>query len=56
MATFSSPTASESKVTYRVETTWSFTPQDVPGDRFDSLQQAWRLPNGNTVIDNWVNE
>jgi len=26
------------------------------GYTFASLQQAWRLPNGNTVINNWVNE
>jgi hypothetical protein len=26
------------------------------GYSFASLQQAWRLPNGDTVINNWVNE
>jgi hypothetical protein len=26
------------------------------GYRFANLQQAWRLPNGNTVVNNWVNE
>ena len=35
---------------------WAFSPSDVPDYHFDSLQQAWRLPNGNTVVNNWVNE
>jgi hypothetical protein len=35
---------------------WNWTPADAPGYTFASLQQAWRLPNGNTVINNWVNE
>jgi len=29
---------------------------DAPEFKFSNLQQAWRLPNGNTVINNWVNE
>ena len=44
------------EITHRGDTAWSFTPHEVPGYKFDNLQQAWRLPNGNTVIDNWVNE
>jgi len=35
---------------------WTFSPSDVPDFHFASLQQAWRLPNGNTVVNNWVNE
>src|SRR5437899_6995921 len=35
---------------------WSFNPSDAPGYKFASLQQAWRLPNGNTLVNNWVNE
>lgn len=35
---------------------WRFAPSDVPDYPFASLQQAWRLPNGNTVINNWINE
>ena len=27
-----------------------------PATSSANLQQAWRLPNGNTVINNWVNE
>jgi hypothetical protein len=34
----------------------NFSPSDVPSYRFASLQQAWRLPNGDTVINNWANE
>ena len=44
------------EVTHRGDTTWSFTPQETPGYKFDNLQQAWRLPNGNTVINSWVDE
>ncbi|MBW8749386.1 MAG: hypothetical protein JF584_17875 [Acidobacteria bacterium] len=44
------------EVTRRGDTVWSFTPAEVPEYHFTSLQQAWRLPNGNTVINNWVNE
>lgn len=43
------------EVTRRGDTVWAFTPQDVPAYRFDSLQQAWRLPSGNTVVNNWIN-
>jgi hypothetical protein len=35
---------------------WSVAPSDVPGYTFASLQQAWRLPNGDTLVNNWVNE
>lgn len=44
------------EVTHRGDCVWSFAPSDVPGYTFTSLQQAWRLPNGNTVINNWINE
>jgi hypothetical protein len=44
------------EVTRRGDVVWNFSPSDVPGYRFSSLQQAWRLPNGNTVVNNWVNE
>jgi hypothetical protein len=44
------------EITRRGDCAWSFTPSDVPDYRFASLQQAWRLPNGNTVINNWINE
>jgi hypothetical protein len=44
------------EVTRRGDSAWSWRPSDAPGYPFASLQQAWRLPNGNTVINNWVNE
>ena len=44
------------EITRRGDCVWSFAPSDVPAYPFASLQQAWRLPNGNTVINNWINE
>jgi hypothetical protein len=44
------------EITRRGDCVWSFAPSDVPNYPFASLQQAWRLPNGNTVINNWINE
>ena len=44
------------EVTRRGDSVWSWSPADSPDYKFANLQQAWRLPNGNTVINNWVNE
>jgi hypothetical protein len=44
------------EVTRRGDSVWSFTPADVPGYKFYGLQKAWRLSNGNTVVNSWVNE
>ena len=44
------------EITRRGDTAWSWKPGDTPGIQFDSLQEAWRLPNGNTVVNNWWNE
>jgi hypothetical protein len=44
------------EVTRRGDSVWSWTPADAPGYKFASLQEAWRLANGDTVINNWVNE
>jgi len=38
------------------ETVWEFTSDDVPDYKFNSMQIATRLPNGNTLINNWVNQ
>lgn len=35
------------------ETVWEFRPADAPGYRIWNTQTAVRLPNGNTVINNW---
>ena len=44
------------EVTHRGETVAVFTPDDSPDYKLASLQQAWRLPNGNTLINSWFNE
>jgi len=44
------------EITRRGDTAWSWTPADAAEYTFASLQQAWRLANGDTVINNWVNE
>jgi hypothetical protein len=44
------------EVTRRGDSVWTFTPADAPGYQLKSMQQAWRLPDGNTIIDNWFNE
>ena len=44
------------EITHRGDCVWSWKPADSPGYKFASLQNAWRLKNGNTVINNWVNE
>ena len=44
------------EVTRRGDATWTFRPSDTPAYAFTSLQQAWRLPDGNTVVNNWINE
>lgn len=38
------------------QTVWAWTPADAPGYQFSNLQLAVRLPNGNTLINNWFNE
>ena len=38
------------------ETVWEFTSADVPDYKFNSMQLASRLPNGDTLINNWVNQ
>jgi outer membrane protein assembly factor BamB len=44
------------EVTRRGETVATFARSDSPDYKLSSLQLAWRLPNGNTLINNWVNE
>lgn len=38
------------------ETVWEWTPADTPEYKMSSLQLATRLPNGNTIINNWFNQ
>jgi hypothetical protein len=35
------------------ETVWQWTPADAPGYKFSNTQTAIRLPDGNTIINNW---
>lgn len=35
---------------------WQLTPEDMPGYRIDGFQIATRLPSGNTLVNNWVNQ
>jgi hypothetical protein len=44
------------EITRHGDTVWSWAPADSPAYKFAGLQEAWRLPNGDTVINNWVNE
>ena len=37
------------------QTVWELTPADIPGYKIDGFQIATRLPNGNTLVNNWVN-
>jgi outer membrane protein assembly factor BamB len=37
-------------------TVWEFTPADVPGYLFNSMQIAKRLPSGNTLVNTWFNQ
>jgi hypothetical protein len=34
-------------------TVWEWTPADEPEYKFSNTQTAIRLPNGNTIINNW---
>jgi hypothetical protein len=45
------------EVTPQGETVATITPSaDAPEFKMNSLQMAWRLPNGNTLVNNWFNE
>jgi outer membrane protein assembly factor BamB len=45
------------EVTPQGETVATLTPAaDSPDYKLTSLQMAWRLPNGNTLVNNWFNE
>ena len=38
------------------ETVWEWTTAQAPGYKITNLQTATRLPNGNTLINNWFNQ
>ena len=38
------------------ETVWEVTPVDLPGQKIGGFQIATRLANGNTLVNNWINQ
>ena len=44
------------EVTRRGATVWSWSQTDTPQYEYGYQQNAWRLSNGNTVINTWLNE
>jgi len=38
------------------QTVWEVTKTDLKDYKLSNLQLAWRLPSGNTLLNNWVNE
>ena len=38
------------------ETVWEWTAADAPEYKFSNVQTATRLPNGNTIVNNWFNQ
>ena len=44
------------EVTLEGETVSTLTPSADAPYQMTSLQMAWRLPNGNTLVNNWFNE
>ena len=44
------------EVTRRGDVVWSFNKDELPGYTLTNLQLAWRLPNSNTLLNNWKNE
>jgi outer membrane protein assembly factor BamB len=38
------------------ESVWTCSRADLADYHFSNLQLAWRLPNGNTLINNWVSQ
>ena len=44
------------EITAKGEKVWEFTSAQAPGYTFDSMQIATRLPNGNTLVNHWVNQ
>ncbi len=44
------------EITHRGDTLATFSPADSPDYKLASLQLAWRLPNGNTLVNSWFNE
>ncbi len=41
------------EISHEHKTVWEVTKADFPGYVLSNLQLAWRLPNGNTLFNNW---
>ena len=44
------------EVTKHGDTVWAYAKADLPDYKLANLQLAWRLPNGNTLINAWFNQ
>jgi hypothetical protein len=44
------------EITKEGKTVWELKPEDLTGYRIFGMQMAYRLPNGNTLINNWFNQ
>jgi len=44
------------EINHQGETVWEWTAADAPGYKITNTQTATRLPNGNTLINNWFNQ
>lgn len=44
------------EVNRKGDSVWACAKTEIPGYKVSSPQLAWRLPNGNTLINNWVNQ
>ena len=44
------------EVTKHGDTVWAYAKADLPDYKLANLQNAWRLPNGNTLINAWFNQ
>jgi hypothetical protein len=44
------------EINRRGDTVWEWTAAEAPGYMFSNVQTAVRLPNGNTIINNWFNQ
>ena len=44
------------EVNAKGETVWQFSASDIPDYKVTQFQLATRLSNGNTLINNWVNQ
>ena len=43
------------EINHDKETVWSCARTDLPDYKLPNLQLAWRLANGNTLFNTWVN-